>query len=340
MRRQFRPAFTLIELLVVIAIIAILVALLLPAVQAAREAARRTWCRNNLKQLGLALHNYEGTHSCFPLGGRDHPGRAVGNSFQAWSGISFFVGLLNYLEQGALEATIDSVSPASGEPLVGKNFPKISGVTVKGLRCPSSIVPEFQAVGANQVFHASYMGVSGASATSEGGPVFTTEKRLKDFPACNGFVGQMSWGGVLLANQVVRIRDVTDGTSNTMVIAECSDFVRGSSQLRFDGGALIGWLKATESQGTQSAYNYPLTNKPTRCFNLTTLMHPINSRATAGISALCTSTSPNRPILSAHSGGALVLLTDGAVRFLNENLDLTDLKRLATRDDGETLGEF
>ena len=106
-RRNTRPGFTLIELLVVIAIIAVLIALLLPAVQAAREAARRSQCVNNLKQLGLAMHNYESTHQSFPLGGNNGPGGPTTYDNRYWGAWSTQTMLLPYMEQTAIYQAIN-----------------------------------------------------------------------------------------------------------------------------------------------------------------------------------------------------------------------------------------
>jgi prepilin-type N-terminal cleavage/methylation domain-containing protein len=157
-----RAGFTLIELLVVIAIIAVLIALLLPAVQAARESARRSTCKNNLKQIGLALQNYEGTIGCFPLGGRNAPGLTfAGNA--SWDGVSFWVGLLPYVDQGNLQKRINTQAAATGNLILGPNGPEVSGVNMKLLRCPSSVLPELVTVGSFQTLTPSYVGISGAT---------------------------------------------------------------------------------------------------------------------------------------------------------------------------------
>lgn len=332
-----RPAFTLIELLVVIAIIAILVALLLPAVQRAREAARRTQCRNNLKQLGLSLHNYESTHATFPIGGRDHPGRIppFPNSMP-WPGPSFFVGVLPYLDQSAIFAAITTSAPACGDPILGPNSARVNGLSVPGIRCPSSRLPDFTATGAIQAFLPSYMGISGATPSPPGDADVFTELRLRNFSACNGVTPQMSWGGVLVANQAITLRDVTDGTTSVMVIAESSDYVANGVQ--FDAGNHLGWMRGTDSRGTQAAY--ATNGRANRCFNISTVMHPVGARDFPEATTVCTANSPNRPILSAHDGGAQILLCDGSARFLSNSTDLTLVKRLSTRDDGGVISDF
>jgi prepilin-type N-terminal cleavage/methylation domain-containing protein len=335
------PGFTLIELLVVIAIIAILIALLLPAVQQAREAARRTACRNNLKQLGLALHNYHDNFSSFPLGGYYQP-KPLGQGVLPASGPSFFVALLPYLDQGPLYNKFNTSAGGSGDltaPVGGPNGPVVNGVKLPILFCPSSPVPDRGAAGGFQTMMPSYVGISGAAPNGPGG---FTETRIATFTGtCGGYTGQMSWGGALVANAIVRLRDFTDGASNVAMIGECSDFVLDSNgnKLRVDGGQPSGWTFSTASAGTQGTYRNPVTMAVTRCWNLTTILHQVGIR-NVPTTTNCFSNFPNRPLLSAHVGGAHVLLGDGAVRFVGDNMDVLTVKRLATRDDGATLGEF
>ena len=331
-----RRGFTLIELLVVIAIIAVLIALLLPAVQQAREAARRSQCKNNLKQVGLGLHNYHDIYRCFPLGGRNAPGDPPGplpNS--SWPGVSFWVGLLPHLDQLSLFRSLDTLAPGCGDLAVGPNGPKVTGVALPVMTCPSSSLPNPITVSTFNPMTPSYVGVSGATP----GGTFS-ETRLATFAACSGYSGQMSWGGVLLANEVVQFSQLRDGTSQVVAVGEASDYVLDTTgvQQRMDGGYSGGWTKATDGAGTRGNYKNQ-ANAVSRCLNLTTVLHPVGTR-NSPVPNGCMTISPNRPLLSSHAGGAHVLMCDGAVRFLNNSLELTTLKRLCTRDDGQPIGEF
>ena len=330
--------FTLIELLVAIMIIALLMALLLPAVQRAREAAWSAQCKNQLKQIGLALSNYHDVSGCFPPGGLNQPGKITIGLTGTWSGISFWVGLLPHLDQAPVFASINTSVPASGDVLLGTNGPAINNVRLATLICPSSPLQTMRPLGGYNVMMPSYMGISGASPD---GPTVGSfpESRIATFVPCNGYVGEMSWGGLLVANAVLGFRDATDGASNVVIVGECSNYIQDMSgiQRRIDGAFSLGWIKGTESTGTASNYTGP-AGVITRSVNLSTIMDPIGLRQSP--IGKCPNTAPNRPLLSAHPGGAHVLLADGAVRFLSENMDVIVLKRLCTRDDGQPVGEF
>ncbi len=347
--RKSRAGFTLIELLVVIAIIAVLIALLLPAVQQAREAARRTVCKNNLMQLGLALHNYHDTYLTFPLGGFYTP---VPSSTSGGTGISFFVGLLPQLDQKPLFDQLALNIPNSGSSS-SNNASILKGVVLPTLRCPSSPMPQFVDMVQFPITFPpttapfllpSYAGVSGAAQNGSGSAGGFPETRIRDFATCFSVTGanQASWGGILVANDNIRIAAVTDGTSNVLAVAESSDYVLtpAAAKVAVDGGAGFGWTHATVCSGTGSAYACAGVSSPLRPVNLITVMHPIGFRNWPSNNNNCTGLNPNRPFISAHTGGAHALISDGSVRFLGDSTDLLTLKRLATRDDGQVVGEF
>ena len=229
MSRPRSRGFTLIELLVVIAIIAILIALLLPAVQQAREAARRTQCRNNLKQIGLAVHNYISSFEVFPstTGGGQNAGR--------WQK-SYWVCLLPYVdEQAAFEGFNTDKQDAGYQCAAGGR----ANTTVTHLYgpdfmfCPSS--PMSSGVGPNawnsafgrlidncfRIAGPTYAAISGSHT---GGATLTDNSRFNtDSVWCCNWLGSMAGNGVMHVNSDRKIKDVLDGTSNTIIFGEQSD---------------------------------------------------------------------------------------------------------------------
>ena len=331
--------FTLIELLVVIAIIAILIALLLPAVQQAREAARRTQCKNNLKQYGLAWHNYHDVHNTFPLSNT----RGLINTM--W--ISWQVYVLPYLDQAPLYNSLDMSGATQnftgGGPDTGlatRVFPglgkPLNGITVPYAKCPTDPFPAVMSYPQGQNANTNYCANFGWTVLTNHGtclqyanPGLRTIVGVSSTPFgamannwgncangqdCTGFVSSFGFW-------VPRIRDVTDGTSNTIIMAEtrpqCSWFANQY------GGDM--W---TYNRGSQVIGNWPI--------NLDTCPpHP----AVPGLGCDQPGMFYNG-IGSHHTGGAHVLLCDGSVRFLSQNLDLLTQWRLSDRTDGAVLGEF
>ena len=323
-----RKAFTLIELLVVIAIIAILIALLLPAVQQAREAARRTQCKSQLKQVALAMHNYESTHSCFPPG-QIRLSFAAAPRVRGWS---MFVQILPYLEQTALYNQWDFANPLANETNGNTGF------VLPMLLCPSATLgqnPFIKTSGARYAL-TSYGGnggtrshppanISGDGMFAGSGPLITTPPTVQ--------------------HGLIRIRDVTDGTSNTLLLGERSHydpnydsfFSGGYSQNPMGGwgfwapsGGQLGLTDLTMSSFGPINYRLPFNfgNKPGSISSAATF-----DASQESINRLCA-------FGSQHTGGAQVALVDGSVRFLSENLDLSALRSLSTRGGGEVVGEF
>jgi prepilin-type N-terminal cleavage/methylation domain-containing protein len=337
-RRPGRAGFTLVELLVVIAIIGVLVALLLPAVQAAREAARRSSCSNNLKQIGLALHNYHDTHGNLPYGGR-----VLGS----W-GPSFWVGLLPFAEQGSVFDKYDHVSTNSGWTQQNpNNAVLVTNLNIKWMRCPSSPIPVFWDTGTPggtptvQQCMPSYTGISGAVNGTQSVPAASafTEIRIRNGQSCCGggaSSGVTSSGGMLVPNQSLNMAAATDGTSNVIVIGETSDYAleNNITKRRVDQGYPHGWTMGVGSGGIDAGYGGE------RTFNLATIRYQINNKKTYNLPGVYENKGNNNPLLSAHPGGVMVGLMDGSVRFASATTDMLTLLRLATRDDGGVIGNW
>ena len=323
--------FTLIELLVVIAIIAVLVALLLPAVQQAREAARRGACTNNLKQIGLALQNYHDTCNLFPIGARK---QVVG------FGPSWWVGILPQIDQGPMYSKIDMTLANAGWPTICPTTgAAVNGVVVSVMFCPSSPVPQMATDGTYQVGMPSYVGISG-SADYGGFPAGGTNV------CCVGNPGEISAGGLLVPGSALSIRDITDGTSNTLIVGEISNFIydKTGKQRQIGGGYPLGFTVGTSGGGTPPLYNNGITSTPPAigvpANNLTTIAYPPNNPTFESPGVFDSNHGANNPLNSPHPGGVSVLLADGSVRFIGNSIQMWTLQSLATRNDGQAIGAY
>ena len=331
--------FTLVELLVVIAIIGILVALLLPAVQAAREAARRMSCGNNLKQIGLALHNYHSALKTFPIGARSS---GVITGSPTGYGQSWWVSILPYVEQGPAYDKWSHVLANSGT--VSTNLAILDGIAIDVMRCPSSplpslIVPTSSGLTKGGIVLATYTGISGVHEHADTGaaPNDFVETRDQQVGANTGW---MAAGGVLVPNASVRIDDIIDGTTNQVLVSEQSDFhvdPRNGTRYNCINSATMGTFAGTNKHGqpaTPANSNFTGAN----LYNITTVRYGVNFKnwcdtsgtATQGVAA---DNGPNAGMISAHSGGVQVCLGDGSVRMITEGIDMFMLYRMCSRDD-------
>jgi prepilin-type N-terminal cleavage/methylation domain-containing protein/prepilin-type processing-associated H-X9-DG protein len=354
-----RLGFTLIELLVVIAIIAVLIALLLPAVQAAREAARRIQCTNNLKQIGLALHNYESANGAFPPGGEstnfNNPSGVPSSQFVD-GGWSVLARILPYMEGGssfnALNFNLAEYNSADGSNYTG------ASQVVAAFLCPSS-APEpgggRDGADPNDVFSS---GNGGYGYNDYGATVYTDITPLGvvggfGSTQATPFRDKRTRVNGLLKQGMTRIAENTDGTSNTMAIAE--DAGRDSRYLSpyqegyWDGVitrqaamAMINpndpgpaggyapyrrywrWAEPDESFGVSGAPNNKF--RPD---------HEVSNWPNGPYIAQGNNAGNNDEIASFHAGGANILYGDGSVRFLKDSVNVVTLRGLVSAAGGE-----
>ncbi len=316
--------FTLIELLVVIAIIAVLIALLLPAVQQAREAARRSQCKNNLKQIGLALHNYHDSHGVFPPGTLailntglpvqptgSQPSRTAVTGGWGWS-----VYVLPYLDQSPL---YNNLNPN------GNNFPATptndSKTSLSAFICPSEDSPEIH------------------TALAMGGDGLGNGHAKSSYPAICGSGANADYSnqtakntrGIFGYNSRVMMRDVTDGTSNTLCVVE--RFWDGGDSERRCGTVWIGKAPGSGSfAGNKYSTFVRVENHPDWLIdgannNSATSMH--GGKADPG------GTGVVRGGFGTHG-----VMGDGSVRFISENISGATWQLLGQMQDGGVVGEF
>ena len=396
-----KRGFTLVELLVVIAIIGVLVALLLPAVQAAREAARRMQCSNHLKQIGLGMQNYHDTFQSLPYGARARYVQ-VNNTVppgQTW-GPSWYVGMLPFCEQKPLSDLIEAAMLVNANLTdLTKTANRVPFITnnqkIAWMLCPSSPLPQTEILRGNTQITCvvpSYVGISGA--TNHGGALanaITTseiafrETRVKPnqgvptTPQANGqsapTTSQQSWGGMLTPNESYGMAACIDGTSNTILVSEKSDYFfsqhngnNTGTRMRIDGSWAVAGTGGTGNTGgwwwlgTQVGYTSSAGQTTwVPAYNITTIRAylspaPVNSvigfngknvNFPLGTQAQSTQvvqgigqTQQNNPLISGHPNVVLAVFMDGHTQAIQKNTPSPIIKRLATRDDGQQIGDY
>ncbi len=316
-----KRGFTLIELLVTISITGLLATLLLPAIQSAREAGRATGCRNNLRQIGLALTNFEAAQRRFPIGAEGRYDRKL--SPVIMFGVSWWADTLSSLEESRVAEQLDRTGAHTGWVYLNShNGELVNDFTPEFWFCPSSSLPRTAKSGDFRVATPSYVGISGA--TSHGN---FPESRVS--PCCRSD-GEVSAGGVLVPNAKIRVRQIKDGLSATLLVGEQSDFAinRFGLPYRIDSAALIGWLTGSSAVGTPP--NYGSSFSPS--FNLATLRYALNERDYE-LPGIYFNGGANNPLVSPHPGIVNLLYCDGSVHAASDSTLSAVLKSLATRDD-------
>jgi len=366
-----RPGYTLRELLAVVTLFCLLLAIVVPSVRSMRENALRSQCSNNLRQTGLSLQNYHDVFRQFPPGAL-HSGMAAEGAppINAGLGPSWWYGLIPFQQKGTLgdqlwlaqragatEFTADAMT-AAGLPaglLTGEYY----------MLCPAS--PQWRMKpGTGPILLPSYVGIAGGCDIDPAAFEYRTVRqtapdmvlsganwlyhnRAKGTGAAAG--GIVTNSGMLPPCESVRMADCTDGISNTMIVAEQSDWLRDRARAsgpkyRGDAGWTVGGTGAGGGflSGTRRVDPVPEVTVPggppapwgADCWNLTVVRYPPNRTHVLGPSPLpgCSENHGiNNPLQSAHRGGLFVVMVDGSVHFIQDGTDLEVLLRLAIRDD-------
>ncbi|MCA8988237.1 MAG: DUF1559 domain-containing protein [Planctomycetaceae bacterium] len=323
MSRITRRGFTLIELLVVIAIIAVLVALLLPAVQQAREAARRSSCKNNLKQLGLALHNYHDTFTVLPPGyiSRNINSTAMA-SMESGPGYAWGTMILAFLEGGNIydQITFEQDAQTAG------NIP-LARTVIPTFLCPTDPAPQVFTVtdtasNTYELASANYVGVIGYGSVSMA-------------------PGNPPGKGAFYRNSNTKLRDITDGTSQAMLVGERMhrhDFVAGMTGV--DANAT--WYAAIPNVSRPAGMMMASMVEWQGSLVLGHIGQPAMTTPMPMPAMNHTPNSTNHIVnfSSLHKGGIQFLMADGSVHFLSENIHFATYQQLGQISDGAVLGEF
>ncbi len=333
-----RRGFTLIELLVVIAIIAILIALLLPAVQQAREAARRSQCKNNLKQYGIALHSYHESAKMFPKGCFQNQGYGAYD----WRNHSATTNLLPYLDQKALYQTYQGLAYTPGaqkDAVNGTMYGIANAAQLPIFICPSDTAPADGSAPSNYVY---------CEGTNHGWGLAAADQN-----------------GMFNMDVKVKIADISDGTSSTIAMSEniASGNTSGTvdlSRVRQPGAMPSGMAAAFPTKAHVDAWSAACnatipsiagTTNSGRWWHrglhgmslFNTLLMP-NSQITNCTAHPCSSCDPDNPGMiaarSRHTGSIHVLMADGATRSINNNIHYDTYWSIGGRNDKRVVGEF
>ena len=294
------PGFTLVELLVVIAIIGVLIAMLLPAVQAAREAARRMQCSSQLKQMGLALHNYAGSHGTFPSGAcglADH---------------GLFTYLLPYMEQQTLFEKIDLNADTNGSANWSARITVVDVYICPSFPHPATYAIDTFTTNSKSGALSTYVGVAGSFYDVDANSYLGTT-----------YAGRLPQNGLFGWEQSRSMRDVSDGLSNTLAIGE---FVH----IDVDGtGTFPGNIRPWIIPGII------LGGSPNQfaMYCAKVINHPINGKVNRDEGDVIKFN--HLPMGSPHASGCNFCNADGSVRFITENIDMDVYRALGTCDGGE-----
>jgi prepilin-type N-terminal cleavage/methylation domain-containing protein len=330
-----RHGFTLVELLVVIAIIGILVAMLLPALQAARESARRIQCTNNMKQIGLAMHNYESGHGQFPIGQFDWVSSwgwegqySIQENGSSMYGHTWFVQILPYVEETELFDTFKPHMAADYEIFSGGNFyggirewanhvPDQLQVAVPMFVCPTDLEPIKTHGGHPSLigFHGNYIMCAGSTTFGER----TWRSAIFD-----------RMDGMFYLYSRTKVRDIRDGTSHTIMAGETIVHketppgqydARGAYYWGIWGGAVFNthWPPNTNTPDRLDEAVLCYDTPETPCINSGDMTNYTRSR---------------------HVGGVFIAMADGAVRWMENDVDRLVFQALGSRDNGDDTGEF